>query len=75
VARELHLPAVVGAEGLEIDEAAGTATIGGTVLRDGDAITVDGASGRVHAGLAPVVAAAPTPHLERFRGWSEGAER
>jgi pyruvate, orthophosphate dikinase len=69
VARELDLPAVVGVEGLEIDESAGTATLGGTVLRDGDAITVDGASGRVHAGIAPVVASAPGPHLGRFRAW------
>lgn len=69
VARELDLPAVVGVDGLEVDDVAGTATLGGTVLREGDVITVDGASGRVHAGIAPVVPSAPGRHLDRLRAW------
>lgn len=75
VARELDLPAVVGLEGLLIDDTSGTVTLGGTVLRDGDVITVDGASGRVHAGFAPVVPSAPAPHLDRLRAWIAGADR
>ena len=73
VARELDLPAVVGVEKLRIDEASGTAALGGTVLREGDLITLDGTSGRVHAGAAPVLPSAPRPQLERLRGWFEGS--
>lgn len=75
VARELDLPAVVGVEDLVVDATAGRATLGGTVLREGDEITVDGASGRVHAGIAAVVPSAPAPHLERLRAWIAGADR
>lgn len=74
VARELDLPAVVGLAGLVIDEVAGTATVGSVVLREGDVVTLDGSSGRVHLGAAPVVPSAPDPHLERFRAWLGGAE-
>ena len=69
VARELDLPAVVGVEALEVDEAAGTVRAGGQVLRDGDIVTIDGTTGRVHAGEPPILAPAPSGHLARFRSW------
>lgn len=70
VARELDLPTVVGVEGLWIDEHRGHAELGGQVLHDGDVITVDGGTGCVHAGEAPVSGPAPSEHLERLRTWS-----
>lgn len=69
VARELDLPAVVGVGGLEIDETARRVTLAGQVLDEGDTITVDGSTGRVHAGEVPVVESAPSEHLQRFRVW------
>jgi pyruvate,orthophosphate dikinase len=72
VARELDLPAVVGVDGLDVDEVAGTATLGGRVLREGDVVTLDGATGCVHLGEVPLLAPAPTEHLTRFRSWLEG---
>jgi pyruvate,orthophosphate dikinase len=69
VARELDLPAVVGAEDLEVDEAGETVRAGGQVVRHGDIVTIDGTTGRVHLGTVPVVAPAPSEHLARFRAW------
>jgi pyruvate, orthophosphate dikinase len=69
LARELDLPAVVGVVELEIDEVAGTITVGRRRLREGDLVTVDGATGRVHAGQVDVVQPAPSEHLARFRRW------
>jgi pyruvate,orthophosphate dikinase len=73
LARELDLPAVVGVGELDIDDQAGSLTIGGAVLVEGDLITVDGATGRVHAGDVPVIDSAPGEHLERFRAWLAGS--
>ncbi|MCO8129049.1 pyruvate, phosphate dikinase [Acidimicrobiia bacterium EGI L10123] len=69
VARELDLPAVVGVEELEVDEATETARVGQRILRDGDVVTIDGTTGRVHLGAVPVVPAAPSGHLARMRAW------
>lgn len=73
VARELDLPAVVGVAALRFD-GAGAARLGDKVLREGDRITLDGSSGRVHAGDVPVVAPAPAAHLERLRAWFDAAD-
>ena len=43
VARGMGKPCVAGCEGLEIDEEAKTARLGGQVLGEGDVITIDGA--------------------------------
>ena len=71
VARELDLPAVVGVAELRFDTA-GAVRVGSQLLREGDHITVDGASGRVHAGDAPVIPSASGMHLDRFRAWVAG---
>jgi pyruvate,orthophosphate dikinase len=42
----------VGADGITIDEASGTVDFGGTVLREGDVITIDGDTGAVERGTA-----------------------
>src|SRR5438876_7653315 len=47
VARGMGKPCVAGCEGLEIDLDARTLRIGGHDLREGDTITIDGATGRV----------------------------
>jgi pyruvate,orthophosphate dikinase len=45
---------VCGAEDLVIDADAGTVTVRGTVLRAGDIISIDGATGNVYPGAVPV---------------------
>ena len=55
VARGMGKPCVAGCEGLEIDEQAKTARLGGQALGEGDVITIDGGTGRVFIGEVPLV--------------------
>ena len=54
VARGMGRPCVTGANALKIDAKAGTLTIGREVLKRGDVITIDGTSGQVMKGRAPL---------------------
>lgn len=53
VARALGTACVVGAAGLEIDASARTAAVGDRTLAEGDAVSLDGASGELFAGALP----------------------
>jgi len=55
VARGMGKPAVVGAQDIEIDEENKEFTIAGTVIKEGDYITIDGTTGRVIEGKVPLV--------------------
>ncbi|MFN8217105.1 MAG: pyruvate, phosphate dikinase [Solirubrobacterales bacterium] len=54
VARGLNLPAVCGVVGLEVSEEG--IRIGGVEVREGEPISLDGASGEILAGSVPLVA-------------------
>ncbi|MEM9050093.1 MAG: pyruvate, phosphate dikinase [Pseudomonadota bacterium] len=56
IARGLGLPCVAGASDLRLDARAGTLTArDGSILREGDLLTVDGSRGEVLAGAAPMI--------------------
>jgi pyruvate,orthophosphate dikinase len=65
VARGMGKTCVCGAEQAVVDAAAGTLTVGATVLRAGDVISIDGTTGRVYAGAVPV---RPSPVVSWFEG-------
>ncbi|MEU4424790.1 pyruvate, phosphate dikinase [Actinoplanes sp. NPDC024001] len=65
VARGMGKTCVCGAEDLLVDATAGTLTVGETVLRAGDVISLDGTTGRVYAGAVPV---RPSPVVRWFEG-------
>ncbi len=50
VARGMGKPCIVGAETLAIDDRGGTLRVGKLVLREGDALSIDGATGEVVQG-------------------------
>ena len=50
VARGMGKPCIVGAEALAIDEHAGWLKVGENVLREGDALSIDGGTGEVFLG-------------------------
>jgi pyruvate,orthophosphate dikinase len=56
VARQFGIPCVVGASRIKIDLEKRIMTVGGTILREGDWISVDGTSGKVFAGRLPTFA-------------------
>ena len=54
VARGMGVPCVSGAGALRIDAAQGTVRIGARMLKKGDIITIDGATGQVFLGAVPM---------------------
>jgi len=73
VARGMGKPCVAGCEGLELRD--GTATIGGTTLREGDVITIDGGTGTVYIGEVPLVPPQLNDDFETILGWADEARR
>jgi pyruvate,orthophosphate dikinase len=66
VARGMGKTCVCGAEELEVDVAARTMrTPDGTVVGEGDVLSIDGTTGEVYAGEVPVT---PSPVVEYFEG-------
>jgi pyruvate,orthophosphate dikinase len=66
VARGMGKTCVCGAEEIEVDTKRRRLTApDGTVVHEGDVISVDGSTGRVHLGEVPVV---PSPVVEFFEG-------
>ncbi len=66
VARGMGKTCVCGAEDLEVDLEAGTVTApDGTVVREGDTISLDGTNGAVYLGAVPV---RPSPVVQYFEG-------
>ncbi len=55
VARQLGVPCVAGAEDIKINLKEKYFMVGGIVVKEGDTISVDGASGRVYLGALPTV--------------------
>src|SRR5205807_7186219 len=48
VARQFGIPTICGCKDLRVDEAARTCSIGTTVIREGDVISIDGTTGEVY---------------------------
>lgn len=71
VARSWGIPAVVGVEGVQLG--GDSMTIGPTVLREGDLISIDGERGHVYLGAIDREAK-PDPYLEILRSWQSAAD-
>ncbi|MCU0300672.1 MAG: pyruvate, phosphate dikinase [Candidatus Nanopelagicales bacterium] len=66
VARGMGKTAVCGTEDLAVDTTAKQATApGGIVIREGDPLSIDGATGEVFVGEVPVI---PSPVVQYFEG-------
>ncbi len=66
VARGMGKTCVCGAEELEVDtKSRKMTTQDGTVIEEGDVVSIDGSTGKVYAGEVPVV---PSPVVEYFEG-------
>jgi pyruvate,orthophosphate dikinase len=75
VARGLGKPCVAGCTALEIDLDGRLASIGDTVVGEGEPLTIDGTSGRVIRGLAPLVEPEPDPNLTTILEWADSERR
>ncbi len=77
VARGMGTPCVSGVEDLHVNERARSATLGGHVLSEGDAITIDGTAGYVVLGALKLIDAPSElpPWLAEFLSWTDGIRR
>jgi pyruvate, orthophosphate dikinase len=66
-------PCVASCDSLTLD--AGSATIGGQTLHEGDTITIDGGTGRVFVGEVPLVPPQINDDFETILGWADDARR
>ena len=71
VARGMGKPCVAGAEGISVDVQRREAIAKGTVIREGDMITIDGSSGNVYLGKIPMVEPDFTEELNRLLRWAD----
>lgn len=71
VARGMGKPCVAGCSSLIVDYAAGTLTVDGKRYKEGDSLTIDGATGEVIEGIVPTIEAAITDDFATFMKWSD----
>ena len=75
VARGMGRPCVVGAGEIQIDYQTGIMTVKGNVLRAGDWVTVDGASGEVMAGQVPTLEPSLSGDFSTLMEWADRIRR
>jgi pyruvate, orthophosphate dikinase len=72
VARGMGKPCVSGAGSLRVDYRSETLTVGGTVLKKGDTLTIDGATGQVLAGKVPMLEPVLAGEFATMMKWADG---
>jgi pyruvate, orthophosphate dikinase len=77
VARSMGLPCVAGAESLQIDYATRTMRAGGSTVREGEMISIDGTTGEIFAGELPTIEARfeDEHDLATLLGWADAVRR
>ena len=75
VARGMGKPCVSGCEAIRIDVRERCAEVGGTLLHEGDLITIDGTTGNVYPGQIPTVEAEFFPELATLLSWADEVAR
>jgi phosphoenolpyruvate synthase/pyruvate phosphate dikinase len=69
VARQLGKVCLVGCAGLEIDMDRRRCAIGGTLVAEGDPISIDGNTGAIYAGALSVLTERPERELAAVARW------
>jgi pyruvate,orthophosphate dikinase len=75
VARGMGRPCVAGAGGINVDYGAQTLSAGGVLLRAGDILTIDGATGEVFAGAVKMIEPQLSGEFGTLMGWADQARR
>jgi pyruvate, orthophosphate dikinase len=75
VARGMGRPCVSGASSISIDMAARVLKIGNRALKEGDVITIDGASGDIMAGEVPTIEPELVGDFGVLMGWADRHRR
>lgn len=75
VARGMGKPAIVGAEAIKIDLERECFSVGDAVVRKGDVLSMDGASGLILRGAVPLVEPEPDEAFRTLLGWADAIRR
>jgi pyruvate,orthophosphate dikinase len=75
VARGMGRPCVSGAGGIRIDMEKQLFSVAGEIVRRGDVITIDGATGQVMRGQVPMVQPELTGDFATLMGWADKRRR
>jgi pyruvate, orthophosphate dikinase len=75
VARGMGKPCVSGAGAIRVDYAGQTMVAGGVMLKRGDILTIDGASGQVLQGAVAMVKPEMTGEFATLMGWADAVRR
>ncbi|HUI15560.1 MAG TPA: pyruvate, phosphate dikinase [Xanthobacteraceae bacterium] len=75
VARGMGKPCVSGAGSLRVDYRAQTVTAGGTTLKKGDTLTIDGSTGQVLAGKVAMLEPALAGEFGTVMQWADGVRK
>ena len=75
VARGMGTPAICGADALKIDVPGKQFSVDGTVVREGDVISLSGTTGEVVLGEVAVVTPEPTGDFAIVLGWADQIRR
>lgn len=75
VARGMGKPCVAGAGALHIDQKAKTIRVGNTEIKEGDVITIDGATGEVILGAVPTVQPELSGNFSVVMQWADARRR
>ncbi|HWP95491.1 MAG TPA: pyruvate, phosphate dikinase [Syntrophomonadaceae bacterium] len=71
VARGMGKPCVCGCESIKIDSATRMFTVNGLTVKEGDIITIDGATGRVMLGEVPMIEPTLSDEFETLLKWAD----
>jgi pyruvate,orthophosphate dikinase len=71
VARGFGIPCVAGAEALHVDVNSKRFSVDGTVINEGDIITLDGSSGAIYKGALPLIAPEVSGHFQTLMSWAD----
>jgi pyruvate,orthophosphate dikinase len=75
VARGMGRPCVAGAGGISVDYGAQTLSAGGVVVRAGEILTLDGATGEVFVGAVKMIELQLSGEFGTLTGWADEARR
>ena len=75
VARQMGKTCVAGCDTIDVDETTNRFMVGGKVVREGDFISLNGATGEVILGKVPLIAPAMTGAFAVFMSWADAVRR
>lgn len=71
VARSMGKPCICGAEAISIDTEGRFFTVEGVTVKEGDVVSMDGATGEVYLGEVPLVEPRASKELEQLLKWAD----